>query len=196
MVVINLKHINGQHRKIKMRKGTIILLIMCAIVSWDGTVAHASQNKNKYKDSSKLAEMHTLNRIHSLQATDSIATALLLVDSLLAGDSASPKLLTLKGELFLLAGDTNKAEEILAGVVASMPIASSTRQLLVEIEISRGKFEEAKKNLTYLKMIGRNKYKVLFLQGKYFDALHKPDSASVYYQKAVEHLLKKKRSLP
>jgi len=172
----------------------VAIFIVCIIISLWGVVSHAGQNK--YKDTARLAEIHILNRINNLQKIDSIATALNLVDSLLAKDESSPKLLTLKSELLLLTGDTGKAEVILTDVIAKMPIASSARQLLTAIEIERGKLEEAKKNITYLRMIGRNKHKVLFLQGKYYDALNKPDSAVAYYQKAVEHLLKKKRLLP
>lgn len=137
-----------------------------------------------------------LARIKQLKKIDSLNSAISLIDSLLSKEPDLVEAITLKGELYLILGDTVLAESTLNEALSKTPSSSAILLALSRLEISRHDYQSAREKISYLINLKPGNHRAHIAMGGLYQALERPDSAAIYYQSAVEVLLKRKRMMP
>ncbi|GAB4321581.1 MAG: hypothetical protein Kow0074_12630 [Candidatus Zixiibacteriota bacterium] len=136
-------------------------------------------------------------RAQQLLGRDQPDSALILLDSALARDSANVSLNVLKGQALKMAGDTVGAIQVLSRVLVTNPNHLGVRSDVMRMQLSRGNSADA---IALLRQTGpRNRLRSpdgLLLYGDVYRSAGIYDTAIVLYRQAYDQLMRHTLPLP
>jgi tetratricopeptide (TPR) repeat protein len=174
-----------------LKRILILVLILVGIIAVQPGIGQDSADAKQPPSKRQI-----IGRINQLKNSDSLDSAIDLVDSLLLKEPDLVEATSIKGELLLAAGDTATAEAMLNEALTKTPSSSAILLALSRIDMSRREYKSARDKIDHLINLKPGNHRAHIAKGRLYQSLGKPDSAAACYKSAVELLLKRKRMMP